>query len=101
MKTYWLSFVVDGKNMGVIITDAPDEKAAIRKTWQMGINPGGEVLAFERTGDLGDTDEEILLLGKDRLISPEELTAQGYKKISELPPEQAFEWGLLSDVGHA
>lgn len=46
-RFWWLSFVEDGEFLGVIITGAPSEAEAVQRTWRMGINPGGQVLAGE------------------------------------------------------
>lgn len=46
-RFWWLSFVGEGEFIGVIVTEAASEAAAVQKVWRAGINPGGEVLAGE------------------------------------------------------
>jgi hypothetical protein len=47
-RFWWLAFAADaGEFLGVIITEAPSEAEAVQRTWRMGINPGGHVLAGE------------------------------------------------------
>jgi hypothetical protein len=93
MKTYWMSFVKNHKNVGVIITDADDEELALNKTKNLGLFPGGQAMLFEM--DLGDpmAVKEIKHWGKDRLIKPEELLAENYKKIKDAPQEAQRQLG--------
>jgi len=71
----WLSFVRDGKFAGVIVTEAEGDEVdartmavVLRKTWRLGINPGGEVSA-EKIPDDGPGAR----VPRDRLLSKEEL----------------------------
>lgn len=47
MKTYWLSFVVDGAFAGVAIVEAGNLAGACQVAWEKGCNPGGEVHGVE------------------------------------------------------
>jgi hypothetical protein len=87
MKTYWMSFVKNHKNVGVIITDADGEEAALSKTKNMGLYPGGEAMLFAMNLSDPEAIAEIRRWGKDRLIKPEELLAANYKKIKDAPAE--------------
>jgi len=67
---FWLSFCdttrPQGQQfLGVIITRAIDLLSAIQKTHKLGINPGGEVCAFE--DESGKKYKEDVLLSKDEL----------------------------------
>lgn len=80
---FWLSFSKDGKNAGVAIVEGDDMIEAIRRAWELDINPGGQVAGFP----MDEGSEEVEKLGIDRLISREELVAAGYapkKSIEEL-----------------
>jgi|SRR5215472_11190572 len=85
MKTYWISFVKHHKNVGIIITDADSEEAAVSKTKNMGLCPGGQAALFEM--DITDPValKEIEHWGKDRVIKPEALLSERYQKIGDLP----------------
>lgn len=73
----WLSFVDERREegdrfLGVIITKTLGMTHAIRKTHELGINPGGEVLAFELE-ECSIADEHF-----DILLSEEDLKETGY-----------------------
>jgi hypothetical protein len=88
MNTYWISFVKEGQgNVGVCIVDAEDEKAAIAKTLDLGINPGGEAALFKMPNDEPEAMAEVNVLGRDRLIPWQELESLGYKKEKDLDEE--------------
>lgn len=48
MKTelFYLSFGTEAGWLGAVFVEAQDFKAAVRRAWDLGINPGGEVLGF-------------------------------------------------------
>ena len=76
-STYWLSFCdpkkPDGQQfLGVIITKALGLTHALANTKLMGINPGGEVLAFEVPKDKLNADDY------DRLFSKNDLIKRGF-----------------------
>lgn len=58
--------------LGVVILRTKGVAHAIAKTWQLGINPGGEVMSY--TTDPGDIKPEHF----DRLLSHAELVEFGY-----------------------
>lgn len=80
MGYQFLSFVSaeTKKNIGVCIVKADTFDEAIKAAWGKKINPGGEVMGFKLT-DIENEDLEL-----DRLYSPEELNAFGYKKVLDL-----------------
>ncbi len=74
-KCLWLSFCdIDKPSgsqfVGVIITFAKGTAHAIKKTHELGINLGGEILCYETNG----IDEKYL----DRLLTKEDLIQAGY-----------------------
>lgn len=55
MTLFWMSFcdptLPTGEQfLGATIVEAEDSKAALRKSWRLGINPGGEVMFVELLG---------------------------------------------------
>lgn len=86
MKTYWMSFATDEGSRGVVIMDAESEEHAVTRANEMRLNPGGEIAILECPTD-AESQQEIAKLGKHRLISPQELFAEGGKKFGELEPE--------------
>lgn len=82
MKTiWWLSFA-DGKCLGMCFIEAEDIIDAATKAWELGINPGGEVLGFDM-GLTAETIEEAAKFEMNRLYSPEEMRAKGYSTMRE------------------
>ena len=66
----WLSFCDPDKPkgkafLGVAIVEADDNISAVRAAWDLGINPGGEVL-------ICDCDQDIPQYYRNRLLSKEE-----------------------------
>jgi hypothetical protein len=74
MKWYWLSFVIDGVNVGCCNVQATSKYTALDKTHLLGINPGGEVMI----GEIPAPELE-----PDKLISRAELVKLGYLSVSE------------------
>lgn len=85
MKTYWISFA-DKKNLGCCIVDATDVKAAIAKTVELGINPGGEAQLIEYPVGNPEAEQEILRWGKNRLIPYEALIQRGAIDMNNVNP---------------
>lgn len=81
MQRFWLSFVVAGTQAGVAVVDAENFLAAVVKTHQLGINPGGEVAGWEAPVN----DETTTMLNK--LTSRADLVRAGYKNLRELTKE--------------
>jgi hypothetical protein len=83
-KTFWISFATDETgNLGCCIVDAKNETDAIKKTWKLKINPGGQAMLTEYA--LNESAKiEIAKWGKNKLISPEDLMNDGYKKLKDL-----------------
>ena len=81
MPLLWMSFSVRGKNAGVIITEAKDVIEGAEKAHKLGINPGGQVLAFPVPEDSPEAKYP-----KDVLISSEEIEKLGkVTRIKNLP----------------
>lgn len=51
-STYWLSFCVAERSVGVILVDAPSFEEALRRVNEAGVNPGGEIMSIEITSDM-------------------------------------------------
>lgn len=83
MKTYWISFAGVEGNRGIVIIDAKNESAAIKKTHKLGINPGGEAMLLDCTGNPG-METEISRWGRNRLVTKAELVAEDYKSTRQL-----------------
>lgn len=88
MKTFWISFANETGNLGACILDAISEEHAVKKAEDLRIHPGGEVLMFDITG-IDEAEKKAARIGKNRLISTEELLAGGHKKLSEIDPDEA------------
>lgn len=76
-KCFWMSFCDPDKEkgqqfLGVIITKALGFAHAVDKSWALGINPGGEIMAYE-TDPTGINPDHF-----DKLLSRDELIAYGY-----------------------
>jgi len=73
MATFWLTFAdEDSKLLGVAILDMPEDASnseIIKRSWSLGINPGGAVGIFE----IPATDARIKDEHKNRLIRDEDL----------------------------
>jgi ribosomal protein S6E (S10) len=87
MITFWLSFVdpKTRKPKGICLVDVPDGSTiedAVKKAWKLKINPGGEVMGFPMVGK-GPAEEhrirqEIIKLGKNKLIGAAQMKTMGY-----------------------
>lgn len=84
MNTYWISFATDDECLGICIVDAISEHLAIAKSIELSINPGGEAAIMEMP-ITNEAATEIESLGKNRLVSQDELIYLEYKKLKELP----------------
>ncbi len=67
-KTFWLSFADPTKprgqqHLGVAIVEASSAGGALTKAWEMGCNPGGEVMIDDVTDDasLAEAPRNVLL----------------------------------------
>lgn len=63
MGKYWLSFADDDGFLGVCVVDAPSFPAAVTRSHELDINPGGEVLGYSIPDELSDS------LVMDKLIT--------------------------------
>jgi hypothetical protein len=76
-KWFWISFADPDKPegdqfLGVVVVQGGGMQEAIQNAWSMGINPGGQVMAFELLDD-EVPDEQY----RRRLMSKEELEEAG------------------------
>jgi hypothetical protein len=85
---WWLSFAGEEGSRGVCIIKACDLAAALSKAHRLGLNPGGEVRAFEIPDEL-EAMAEIEKWGIDVHITLDQLRGDGYKTTKELEAEEA------------
>ena len=88
MKTFWISFASETAFLGVVITDAEDETAAIHKLTQLQLNPGGEAMICDLSVPGAPLLQEVSRFGKDRLIGRAEFDRSGYKSLSQASEEE-------------
>lgn len=70
MKVWWLSFVNNGQNKGVVIIDrdqANDVEECAKLCWENHCNPGGEVACWELDTAHARPELRIWLQGAARL----------------------------------
>lgn len=76
-RCLWISFCDTDRPkgqqfLGVVIMLAKGLAHAVDRSWELGINPGGEIMSYETDGS--DIRPEHF----DRLLSKDELMAYGY-----------------------
>lgn len=89
MKLFWVSFANTGGPLGLVITEARDERGALRRINKLGINPGGEAMVFDMSKP--ERRQEVEQLPKDYLMSPVELKRRAIIRFSDVS-EEAFEY---------
>ena len=87
MPLLWCSFADSDKPkgkrfLGVVITEAADVDEASDKCWKLGINPGGEMLAFPMPPDCDEAKNHP----HDVLLTQEQVEARGAKDLNDCPP---------------
>jgi len=89
MSYFYISFVAKPKGcLGGTVVSAADNAAAIEEATRQGINPGGEAVIAEIPTDV--ENDPIIISYRNRLVSPEELLANGGKRLSECDVEVNF-----------
>lgn len=77
---WWMSFALDDNKTGyACIVEADTFIGAHRRTIELGINPGGELLGFPIPA--GSEEES---LPRDRLLTEDELRGAGAKRLYEV-----------------
>lgn len=71
---HWMSFAEDGP-LGVVVLQARGILHATRKTSQLGINPGGEIMLMKFDTPMSERMEALLLQHRDRLLTKDEAMA--------------------------
>lgn len=79
MPLLWCSFVKDNKFQGVVITEADNVEEASKKLWKLGVNPGGEIMAFVLPRDRNEATQ----LPHDTLLTKAQISAFGAKRIGD------------------
>ena len=74
-KSFWVSFSEKDGPLGVCIVDSCCPGHAVLKTWELSINPGGQVFVYP----LEEDAEELRTFKKDFLYTPENMENRGYK----------------------
>lgn len=94
MKRWYLSFAGEEGWRGCAHIKAPSADAAITESWRLGINPGGEVLAWEIDPSIAVSEEWF-----NRLMNRAELEKIGEVHIFDdglsirsLPPSSKIVW---------
>jgi hypothetical protein len=67
------------------VIDAIDEFDAVAITHVLKINPGGEAAILEMPEGMNASEHAEMLSYKDRLVTKEELVANGAKRMADLP----------------
>jgi hypothetical protein len=67
MAWWWLSFAGEDGSRGVAVVQGRDMATATQAAWDLGCNPGGEVLGLELSDDLFPTEDN-----RNRLLPPAE-----------------------------
>lgn len=100
-KLWWLSFIdphlPEGERfLGVAIVEAKDFDMALKKTWELGINPGGQVrgLELEEENFLGNTEQIKAGLEQARLHQNQLLSLEDLKKFGLVGDEKSNDTGV-------
>lgn len=87
LPEWWMSFAGDDGFLGVAIVSGATFDDALRETWRLKINPGGEVMAYPLSES---RDPNVAKLERNKLLSRAELErAMAVASIRELEEEQA------------
>lgn len=88
----YISFALPRKFLGACVVEAEDPSAAIIKTHALGINPGGEAMAWDYSSvwNMADDPDRLPM---DTLLSQEELRSrcgdENVVRIKEEDPEHS------------
>lgn len=85
MSLFYISFATDAGFRGATVIDAIGEFDAIATTHVLGINPGGEAAILEMPPDMDAKARAEMNSYKNRLVTKEELIANGAKRLADLP----------------
>ncbi len=81
---WWISFASDSKSLGAAVVQAESSGAALQRTIDLGINPGGEAYMIP----CNYTQFLSCKMPLDTLFCEERLKELGHKKVSLLTPEE-------------
>lgn len=101
MTFFYISFAGEEGFRGATVVAERDVTRALRKTWRLGINPGGEAAIMqvqlspenERDPEVMETITRML----NRLCSREELFAHGADRLADLPEEVSERAAFVCD----
>ncbi len=88
-RLFWISFADDDRGgfLGVVITETHGVGTAAEKCWELGINPGGQMVAWEIPPEMLKVPLEFW----DRLLTKEQVAefCGDAKSLGELEAEEA------------
>jgi hypothetical protein len=85
MAEFYISFATDKGFRGCTVVEADDPIGAYAAATQLGRNPGGDVAILEIPP--AATNDPEIILGRTKLVSPDEMKAFGGQHLREMPPE--------------
>lgn len=97
MGHYYISFATDEGHRGSTVVKAHDPLHAVVVATELGLNPGGEaaVLYIPPGAEQSEPDLRSMI---NRLVTAEELLAQGAKKLGDLPQYMQDRFEQAADV---
>jgi hypothetical protein len=81
MALWYLSFAAGGRCLGITVVAADDAKGAVKASWRLGLNPGGEIMIIRVPPDRETIPEIVSYL--NRLVPAEEVLAGGGMTVGE------------------
>lgn len=89
MSFFYISFAGDEGFRGATVVAERNVERALRKTWRLGINPGGEAAFIELPQEAENSPEvmEEVTRMLNRLVPKEEVLAYGGARMLDQPQE--------------
>ncbi|MBY0561545.1 hypothetical protein [Hyphomicrobium sp.] len=98
MKHFYLSFA-DETFLGATVVQGHDLVDAVRNAWDLGLNPGGQVLGGEVPEEMLTQPDIAICIG--RLATAEELHALGAQSLKDMPEDKQREIEKVAERGCA
>ena len=102
-KEWWMSWADSetGKNLGAAIVDDCDTmEAAVRKSHELGINPGGEIAIVELPAEIHNEDPTIREIPRNKRMSRSELETYSEMNVNMVfVPEEGPKVSLAGMAG--
>lgn len=96
MRLFYISFASETVFLGATCVRAESELDAVRRTWSMGINPGGEAMICEVPVEAESAPDIVCCL--NRLATEAEMRAMGAVAFHELPPDEQSALEIAYDI---